>query len=178
MNWSSTGPRLCGDPAATVEHERLREADDREALLRHALAVAQHRIGELVLVDEGAGVVGHVLHVHTEHGAVLLSHALVPALEQQRLLAAGLTPGGPEVEHHHLPLVVVERLGAHARQPRQLEQRRRVALTRPERPLHVPIGLVLGQPVGEQHEQRAEHQQNGERDRRAAGDGLPNDRRG
>ena len=152
-----------GDAAAAVDHEGLREAEDAEVSRRSPVAVAQHRVGELVLATKSRA--SSVTSCTSTPSTVppCLRDALVPALEQRRLLAAGLAPGGPEVEHHHLPAVVGERLGAAARQPRQLERRRRLALAAPERAPRRRGRARSGEPVGEQREERHEHR----RERRA-----------
>ena len=118
---------LCGgDPPVAVDHERLRVGDDAEVVLRRAVLVAQVRVGQAVLVDEVLRVARHVEHVHAEHGRVLLRDPLVPALEQRRLVAAGLAPRRPVVEDDDLPAPVRERaLGAALeRRQRDLAARR------------------------------------------------------
>src|SRR5919108_451851 len=151
------------DATAAVDHEGLRKSHDPEALACFPVAVAQHRIAQLVLADEVPRVSHEVQGVHSQHRPATALHALVPAIEQWRLLAARLAPGGPEVEYHDLAAVVLERLRTEAGQPRQLQRRRRRALPARERLLDITIRLVGRQPVREQRYERQDGADHGDR---------------
>ena len=152
-----------GDAAAAIDHEGLGEAEDAELVADVAGAVAQHRVGEAVLGGEVAGVAGDVLDVDAEHGGVALLEALVPALEEGRLGAAGLAPGGPEVEDDDLAPVVGERAVAAAGQAGQVDLRRRLAPAGHQGLLDAAVRLVAGEPVREQRDERDDDAQNGDR---------------
>ncbi len=111
--------------ALAVDHERLGEAGDAEAVLLLALAVVRLRVVEAEALREGAGVVDHVVRVDAdEHHAVLLLLGRHGG-EQRRLVLARVAPRGPEVDDHDLALVVGQAHAVGARQCRQVERRRR-----------------------------------------------------
>ena len=155
-----------GDAAVAADHEGPRLPGHLEVLERAPVAVAQEGVAEAVLGGEGLGVVAHVENVDAHHGAPVPFDPLVPALEQRRLVAARLTPRGPEVEDHDLALVVGQRAAAASGQLRQLEGGGRAALRELRGLPGAPLGAARHEPVDEQREEREQPHQEGDREGR------------
>src|SRR6267143_2865982 len=95
------------DHAGIVHEERARKAEDAEAARRLAVRI-EHRLKpvQTELLEERRDLVTRLLEIHLEEHHIRLRRR--DALEGRHFLAAGLTPGGPEVDHDRLPAEIRE----------------------------------------------------------------------
>jgi hypothetical protein len=71
------------------------------------IAVQQRRELEVVFVHERSDLLTVFFHCHSPHHKRSLPQRLIELVHQWHFLQTGMTPGGPEIEQHHLaPLVL------------------------------------------------------------------------
>src|SRR6185312_7106091 len=96
------------DVALAVDDHRAGHTRDVVGLADRAVLVIDDRETDGSLLQEAFGRLRVGLHVHADQRETHLAVLLVDVLEQGHFLAARSTPAGPEIEHHHLALVLGE----------------------------------------------------------------------
>ena len=94
--------------ATTVNQVRCGQAAEFIARTDGTIAVQQRRELEMVFVHERSDLVPVFLHGHGPHHKRSLLQRLVELVHQWHFLQTGMTPGGPEIEQHHLATLVLQ----------------------------------------------------------------------
>ena len=92
----------------TINQVRCRQAAQFITGTDGTIAVQQSRELEVVFIHERRDLLTVFLHGHGPHYKWSLLQRLVELVHQWHFLQTGMTPGGPEIEQHHLATLVLQ----------------------------------------------------------------------